>query len=470
MKQEVNTLMDRARSGYGIKLVLIAVLLVCFIPPLAMIGRIINDRAFRSDSAQNEIIESWGGRAGISGPYLLVPVSKVEWQRNEEGDAIQRTSIGTVVLFPEVLSTQIEATTEIRNRGIFSVPVFTADAEIAGSFDLSRIPERLPAWTVHWDETDIGLNVQQLKGLQGIYESVADGREVVFEPSTDLGVQWGEAITAALPLEGVQSGAAPGSDEATTFDFHIALGMNGGGSISVMPVGRRTEVEIRSDWPSPSFFGSSLPVQRDYSEEGFTANWGVSYLSRSLPALVVLRDGDPGSSYVEPFGVELFQPDDPYARNERSFKYSWLFLIVPFLTFFLFEVIRKRRIHVGQYVLAGSADVVFYLLLLSISEQLVFMAAYLVAAGAITLLLTAYGTTVLRGMREGLLLGAMIGLGYGYLAVVLQSEDYALLLGSVGLFIVLAAVMYLTRDIAWYGRDEEESREPIQQASEPSTE
>jgi len=454
MKQEMNTLVQRVRSGYGLKLVVIGLLLVAFIAPLAMVGQIINDRAFRSESARNEVIESWGGLAGLSGPYLLVPVSRTEWQRDENGDPIQRTVTRTVILFPETLHVEIDAATEIRSRGIFSVPVFAADTVVTGAFDRARVAERLPEWTVHWGEVEIGLNVQRLKGLQGITESVADGRPVAFEPSGDLGVQWGEAITAALPLTGPEGTPAAG---ATTVDFRIALRMNGGGSISVMPVGRQTEVTIRSDWPSPSFFGSSLPAEREYSEEGFTARWNVSYLSRSLPALVILREGDPGNAYTDPFGVQLFQPDNPYARNERSFKYAWLFLIVPFLTFFLFEVIRKRRIHVVQYLLAGSADVVFYLLLLSISEQLVFMAAYLIAAGAITLLLTAYGTTVLRGMREGLLLGAMIGLGYGYLAIVLQSEDYALLLGSVGLFAVLASVMYLTRNIAWFGNDEPEA-------------
>lgn len=461
MKQDVNTLVQRVRSGYGLKLVVIGLLLVAFIAPLAMVGQIINDRAFRSESARNEVIESWGGLAGLSGPYLLVPVSRTEWQRDENGDPIQRTVTRRVILFPESLQVEIDAATEIRSRGIFSVPVFAADTVVTGAFDRARVAERLPEWTVHWSEAEIGLNVQRLKGLQGIDESVVDGRGVSFEPSGDLGVQWGEAITAALPLTGPEGAPAAGATGTgaidSEVDFRIALRMNGGGSISVMPVGRQTEVVIRSDWPSPSFFGSSLPAEREYSEEGFTARWNVSYLSRSLPALVVLREGDPGSASTEPFGVQLFQPDNPYARNERSFKYAWLFLIVPFLTFFLFEVIRKRRIHVVQYLLAGSADVVFYLLLLSISEQLVFMAAYLIAAGAITLLLTAYGTTVLRGMREGLLLGAMIGLGYGYLAIVLQSEDYALLLGSVGLFAVLATVMYLTRNIAWFGTEEREA-------------
>jgi inner membrane protein involved in colicin E2 resistance len=358
MKQEMRSLLDRARFGYGLKLVAIAVLLAAFIAPLTMVRQIINDRSYRGEAARNEIVESWGGRIGVSGPYLLVPLSRNEVYRDAAGNSTQRKVTQDVILFPETLSVEMDAATETRSRGIYSVPVVAAEA------------------------------------------------------------------------------------------------MNGGAAMSVMPVGRQTDVAIRSDWPSPSFYGSSLPAERDYSEEGFSARWSVNYLSRSLPTVVVLRAGQSGGAYTDPLGVFLFRPDDPYKRNERGFKYAWLFLIVPFLTFFLFEVIRKRRIHVVQYLLAGSTDVVFYLLLLSLSEQMTFMAAYLVTAVAITVLLSAYGTTVLRGFREGLLLGTILGIGYGYLAVVLQSEDYALLLGSVGLFVVLATVMYLTRNITWYGTEE----------------
>jgi inner membrane protein len=454
MKQEIGTFVNRTRSGYGLKLVAIAVMLAGFVAPLAMVGQIINDRSFRSEAARNEIIESWGGRIGVSGPYLLVPLSRNETHRDASGNPTQRRVTETVILFPEILSVDIDAATETRSRGIYSVPVASADVELQGNFDYARVAVESPGWTVHWEETRIGLNVQQLKGLQGIDEVAVDGRRVAFEPAVGPGVEWGEAIVAALPMAAPAPATAP---ESEAVPFRIVLRINGGGTIAVMPVGRRTDVSIRSDWPSPSFFGSSLPAAREYSDQGFSASWSVSYLSRSLPAAVKVREAEPGQAYhayTDPFGVAFFQPDDPYARNERSFKYAWLFLIVPFLTFFLFEVIRKRRIHVVQYLLAGSTDVVFYLLLLSISEQMTFMTAYLLAAAAITLLLAAYGTTVLRGVREGMLLGSMIGLGYGYLAIVLQSEDYALLLGSGGLFVVLAAVMYLTRNITWYGAEE----------------
>lgn len=447
MKQEMRSLLDRARFGYGLKLVAIAALLAAFIAPLAMVRQIINDRSYRSEAARNEIIESWGGRIGVSGPYLLIPLSRNEVYRDAAGNSTQRKVTQDLILFPETLAVDMDAATETRSRGIYSVPVVAAEVQVAGGFELSRIADHAQGWTVHWEEVQVRMNLERLKGLQEIDEAVADGRAVSFEPSGDLGVRWGEAIAAPLPL-------TPPESETRPVPFRIALRMNGGAAMSVMPVGRQTEVAIRSDWPSPSFFGSSLPAERDYSEEGFSARWTVNYLSRSLPTVVVLGSGQSGDAYTDPLGVSLFQPDDPYKRNERSFKYAWLFLIVPFLTFFLFEVIRKRRIHVVQYLLAGSTDVVFYLLLLSISEQMTFMAAYLVTAAAITVLLTAYGTTVLRGFREGLLLGAMIGIGYGYLAVVLQSEDYALLLGSVGLFVVLATVMYLTRNITWYGTEE----------------
>lgn len=456
MKSEIGKTVSRIASGYGAKLLLIGLLLVCFIPPIVMVGEIIRERESRSTFAREEVIASWGGRSDISGPYLLVPMTSLRKEILENGKEreVQVRQVG--VLFPESLQGDITLESEIRSRGIYEIPLFLARLHYSGTFDTRRLIRNYPHHTIHWEEAHIAMNFRNLEGIRNFDTALLDGKTVSFEPSYNeivtpadyqetpsLG-RWGPRIAAKVDL----SLSARAAERALNYELAITLG--GGGSISLVPVARQTEVTIRSDWPAPGFFGAMLPEERSISQEGFSASWEISHLSRNLPSATSLTEMEALIPSVASFGVNFYQSDDPYIKNTRSFKYAYLFLIVPFITFFLFEIIRKERIHPIQYLLAGSADVVFYLLLLSLSEQFSFSAAYLFAAGGITLLLGAYGMSVLKGIKGGALMGGMIGLAYGYLYFVLQSEDYALLLGSVGLFVVLALVMFLTRKVRWY--------------------
>lgn len=455
MKQEFGKTLNGLASGYGMKLVLVALLLLCFLPPLAMVHNIISDREMRSRSTREEVIASWGGRTDLSGPYLLVPMTCLQEEILENGKKHEYQITRTAVLFPESLRADINAETEIRSRGIYHVPVFLADVSLTGSFRPDRIEKEYPEYTLHWDEARLALNVQHLEGIRGFETARLSDREITFEPSANTPGPWGPRIAAPVDLTGFSSLSGSDSNTEQIIPYDLKLKLGGGGNISLIPIARQTTANIDSDWPAPGFFGTMLPETRQYSEEGFSATWNISHLSRNLPAVTTLTEIDQITIPVSGFGVNFYQPDDPYIKNDRSFKYAWLFLIVPFITFFLFEIIRRHRIHPVQYLLAGSADVVFYLLLLSISEHLGFSVAYLIATASITLLLGAYGTTVLHGVKEGALLGGMIALAYGYLHIVLQSEDYALLLGSVGLFFVLAAIMFLTRKINWYRQEAE---------------
>jgi inner membrane protein len=207
-----------------------------------------------------------------------------------------------------------------------------------------------------------------------------------------------------------------------------------------------------SDWPAPSFFGTYLPTERNLREDGFDSRWEISYISRNLPDSV-RGDGLVNIDFSEwDFGVRIVEPVWIYLKNERSVKYSWFFLVIPFMTFFLFEILLKKRIHPVQYFLAGSADIVFYLLLLSLSEHLMnFNTAYWIAASAVTVLISVYSCGILKSWKKGVLMLPVLSVSYLFLFTVLQSEDYALLLGSVGLFIIVGFLMFLTRKVKWYG-------------------
>jgi inner membrane protein len=265
----------------------------------------------------------------------------------------------------------------------------------------------------------------------------------------------------------------------------VGLELVGTGELAFAPVGGSTQVVLASDWPHPSFGGRFLPIERQIGEGGFTARWQLNALATTAPQAAshgasACRLGDGGADdaaapderrrgpCVETFGVAFFDPISPYVLSDRATKYGMLFIALTFVGVAAIEVLRRLRVHPIQYLLVGSAIAIFFLLLVSLSEHVPFIVAYLAAAGACTALLTFYGSFVLRGSRAGALFGAAIGALYAALYALLQLEQTALLLGSVMLFAVLAGLMVATRRIDWYGlfaRMRAESGAPAAQAA-----
>jgi inner membrane protein len=255
----------------------------------------------------------------------------------------------------------------------------------------------------------------------------------------------GSGIYAVLPdIAGTES------------DFDIAIAIQGGQYVRFLPMGQDTHVAVSADWVSPSFQGSFLPGSSNITDSGFNAEWDISYLSRDIP-LFWKTDGtdiDRSDYSNSLFGVNFFRAIDTYSLNTRAVKYAILFLLVPFLTLFLLEVFTKKRIHPVPYLLSGIANVIFYLLLLSLSEQMQFYLAYLVAAVAVIIMLSLYSRALLPSWNKSWYMGLVVSLSYILLYAVLNAESYALLIGSVGAFVVVAFVMFLTRRLDWYGSEE----------------
>jgi inner membrane protein len=220
-----------------------------------------------------------------------------------------------------------------------------------------------------------------------------------------------------------------------------------------LPIAQDTHVTISSDWSSPSFQGAFLPNKSTIGESEFSASWDISYLSRDIPLFLKKYDTDHYGYDESLFGVDFFRSIDTYALNTRAVKYAVLFLIVPFFTLFLLEVFTKRRIHPVPYLLSGIGNAVFYLLLLSLSEQIPFYAAYLIAAAGVTIMLTLYSRSLLPSWNKSWYMGLVVTLSYVLLYAVLNAESYALLIGSIGTFFVIALVMFLTRRLEWYGQE-----------------
>ena len=323
--------------------------------------------------------------------------------------------------------------------------LYAADLSLEGAFlrpDFSRW--RVAPADVLWDEAEL---IVEIAGLHGLRERVQlhwGDRSIDFAAgSGETGLLPG-AIRAPLPRD------RQPREAGREYVFSLKLPLQGGQSLGFLPLGEETTVRLSSPWTAPGFSGAFLPRSRTLGYAGFDAEWYVLSLNRSYP-----QAWRPGEVADEPlrasrFGVDLVVPVDTYLKTERSIKHGLLFILLPALVFFLFELFARRRVHPLQYLLVGLADCLYFLLLLSLGEHLPFGLAYLLAALATVALVTSYAAAVLGGWKRGLALCPLLGLSYGFLYAALQSEDYALLIGTLGVFGVLAAVMLVTRRVDWY--------------------
>ena len=338
-------------------------------------------------------------------------------------------------------SVQVEGlvTPQVLRRGIYQAVLYHTQLVIEGRFLHPKVDEaRIPAGSIMWEGAFVALGITDMRGIRERIEGTFDEQTLSLEP----GVETVDVLAAGVSAPVVLKGPGHGHD------FRFVLNLNGSRQLSFIPVGRTTTVTARSSWPDPSFTGAFLPVERTVSQEGFTARWNILHLNRNYP------QSWSGSSHKladSAFGVRLFSPADVYQKTMRTAKYALMFIVFAFMAFFLSEVLHRLRVHPVQYLLIGLAIIIFYTLLLSFSEHTAFGTAYLIASAAVLSLVTAYAKTILKSSAVAAMVGGILAILYGYLYILLQMEDYTLLMGSIGLFVVLALVMFMTRKIDWYG-------------------
>ena len=424
----------------GMKTLTIVVLLLLLLIPLGLIKSLVYERQSRAAATQNEIVEGAGGSLHIVGPLLLLPYVEdvIEYRDDEK---VVRKNRGTVCVLPEDITVRGGLDVEYRYRGIYRVPVYAAHLSAEGRFATPRL-DVYPEGAVPLDEENrLVVGIADMRGIREVSELHWDGRTEEFGPSV------GHASVGT----GIGTFVGPLPAAGTEVPFGWTMEIGGGGSVSVAPLARDSELVLEGDWPSPSFGGAVLPDERSWGEDGFRARWRIPEVSRPIRASWISSGESDPNLGVHALSVELLEPVSAYARTERSVKHGALFLLIPFVVFFLFETLGRARIHPVQYLLAGAADVVFYLLLLAVSEHLAFDAAYVLAAAGVTLLISLYAGSVTRRWIPAFVMSGVLAAAYLWLWVTLQSEDYALLIGSVGLFVVVGLVMFLTRKIDWYG-------------------
>lgn len=430
------------RTSVIVKLLAIGFLVLILMIPNVMIQELVHERQQRLSVATEEVNRSWGGAQTITGPVLSIPYKT--WALTSEGKTVETTHIAHFL--PQSLTIDGEINPEIRKRGIYEIVLYQTPLKLSGSFSQ-------PDWAslhvesnaVIWDEAKISFGITSMAGIKNNLILNWAGQEIGLEPGVAKSLFFNTGASHDVPINSAGS----------TYDFSLALALNGSQGLWFEPVGRQTTISLKSNWPSPSFGGAFLPDQSEVSTEGFSANWKVLDLNRNYPQQ--WKDDDFGTDNDEEkyfnsssFGVHLMQTVDHYTKSTRTTKYAILVIGLTFLIFFFFETLRKLHIHPFQYLLVGLALSVFYLLLLSLSEHIGFDWAYITGAAATIGLITAYSAGILKANRLVTQLAALLILIYAFIYIVLQLEDFALLAGSIGIFIALAAVMYFSRKVNWY--------------------
>lgn len=435
----------------GAKFLLVCALALAMAIPALLVFGLIYDRSSRAEAAIAEIGDLRGGPQGLIGPVLSVPYERVRLiETADAGGRVQRQT-GRYLIYPTHGEAVLEAKAETLSRGIHSAAVFRVGAALSADFDLSEARAGAdPGLTLDWSRAEILVGLTNLRALTSEATLAAPGGDRAFEPAGEdyamtrswegRGHQW---MRAPLPL----SETAPAA-----FSVSADLAFTGARELMVGAFAKNTEVSMTSDWPHPSFDGGYLPTTREVSDDGFAAGWSVPFLARGLAAYGPAEEVFAFEDKV--VGARFIDPSDPYQRVTRALKYALMFVGVVFLGFFLFETACRRRFHPAQYVLVGLMQIVFYLLLLSFSELVGFDIAFLIGAAAVVASTAAYAGAAFGGRKRALLAFGVFASLYGLIYALMRLQDYALLVGAVTSFVVLAGLMWATRRIDWYGGEE----------------
>jgi inner membrane protein len=442
-------------AGWGGKALLVCLLaLLMAIPGLFVLG-LVHDRANRSGKVVAEVSGMKGGAQQVLGPLIVAPYVVPAARAGEEARH------GWYVLSPDTGSATAQVASSTLRRGIFSVPVYEATIDIDAVFPAFPTAPGLPAGaTVDWSRARVVLGFSDLRGGKldpaGVVTGPGGPAQLAFAPASDISLgRPGRATDGDQAVADGSGGfglmSAPAASLLAGGRFRTRLVFTGAERLSIMPFARSTRVSVTGDWPDPGFDGGFSPTNRQVGDSGFKADWTVPFMARGLAA----EGPSDAVSLLElgrkDLGVSFVPVNNPYQFVMRALKYAVMFIGLVFLTFFVFEALSGRRLHAAQYVLIGLAQMVFYLLLLSLSEYVGFDYGFAIAAVATVLLIGLYAGAAFRAARYRVQAIVVFSLVYGLIYLLMRLEDFALLAGSVAAFTGLTAAMWLTRNIDWYG-------------------
>lgn len=436
------------RTSITAKMFMVGFIFLILLIPLGFVKDLIRERETRQAEVIQEINEKWGNEVVLYGPIIKVPYKTYTEEKTFDERTKTFTKNYQVVLnhayfLPKTLEISSEVNTKQLERGIYESVVYTADVDMKGNFeDFDFSTADVQEEDIIWDRATLILQTSNLKGIRNEIHVDLNTEEYTLKPRFD------EALMSTL-----ESGFLTDlSETESNTPFSIHLKINGSAALRFIPVGAETSVSMHSDWHSPSFNGNYLPNDetKKINAQGFKAHWTILETNRQfgqqffnhLPNLDKFA-----------FGTSLIVPIDDYQKTERTSKYGIMIIGLTLLVFLLIQIISKIAIHPFQYFMIGLALVMFYTLLISISEHQNFHIAYVIAGVAVVGLITAYSKTILKNKKFPLLILGSLSALYAFIFVIIQLENYALLVGSIGLFIILGIIMFTSKKIDWSNSD-----------------
>lgn len=411
------------------KMIMVGLLTLILLIPLSFVQNLIVERSQRQKEVVQETTQKWGESVYFYGPILKIPYKDPITLRTENA-----------FFFPEELNNTTTTTIpKALQRSIYKSNVFTTKMNFSGNYILPNFGiKNIPEENIYWNRAQIVIKTTNLKSIKDEVKIKLGNSNFTFEPIHNN--QQNDSI------ESLETGTIDFNSFKNGINFDLKITYNGSKQIKIIPIGKTTNSAMTSNWNSPKFDGSFIPNSKEITNKGFTANWKILHFNR--PFSQQYFENLPNLKKYG-FSVDFITPVDEYQQNERASKYGFLVIGLTFLIFFLIQSISKISIHIFQYSMIGLALIMFYTLLISITEHSSFSFAYTIAGSAVVILISLYSISILKDKKFPAFIAISLTVLYTFIYVIIQLEDYALLVGSIGLFLILSAVMYFSRKIDW---------------------
>ena len=421
------------------KMFVILILILLLIIPAVMVQDLITERMLRQEEAVSEVSSKHALEQQVTGPILTVPYKRTRMVLNQSSGRQESVTERQYFHFlPDQLKITGEVDPEKRKRGLYEVIVYGSQLTFNATFNELQISKiNVPREQIELDKAFLSIGISDLKGLSEQVKIKVNDSSLVCSPGIPTHDVVSSGLHVYMPLKW--------DEQKIKVDF--SLDLKGSQQLMFVPLGMETRVDLRSKWKDPSFNGEFLPHSRSVRNDGFSASWKVLHLNRNYPQC---WSGSQADVHGSAFGVDLKLPVDVYQRSMRVAKYAMLFIVLTYLVFFFVEIMNRVLIHPIQYILVGLALVLFYVLMLAFSEHIYFDLAYALAAIMTITLIYFYARAILHSRQLGLMTASILTILYTFIFVIIQMQDWALLVGSVGIFIILAVTMYFSRKIDWF--------------------
>lgn len=418
--------------------------------PMGMVKELIRERSRHHQNVYRGISHEWGSSQTLKGPFLEIPYSYKHYYNKEKNDSYKLIE-GVATFLPEELNISGNIEPEYKKRGIYKILVYKGSLEVNGhykSLDFKGMKTKYKNLTkddFQWKKAQMKFYISEIKGLKNNLKINWNSKEREIEPySGTINKSHHEGFVCDIEF-----------DTSGINNFSFNLDLKGSKSVNFIPLGKYTKIYIKSSWHSPKFCGNYLPDNKEISNEGFEAHWNINQLNRSIKQSWLNVNEPPISKYS--FGVELIEPVNKYLKTLRAAKYAILFILLTFITLFFVEIFTNQQSNPLQYILTGLALVLFYSLLVSLTEQISFNISYLISSASIISLITVYSYSIFKSIKSSFILLLLWSILYGFLFFILQLEDLALLAGNIGLFIILTVIMFTSHKLNRKSKKEENS-------------